>query len=144
MTITEYKYSFLDGELYTEIEKLEKFRNVDASGNIIGKQCSTFLDCSDCPADSINKTSRFLVESDKLIMVLEPFKLLEFDVLGQNVKAFIGSKCYATSPGKDDVCEVNMDAEIIGAKIPIVPTQTVFCKISKLAKKFQFFRKNIE
>ncbi len=77
-------------------------------------------------------------------MELEPFKLLDFDVLGQSVKAYIGSKCYSTSAGKDDVCEINMDAVIIGAKIPIIPTQRVNCKISKLAKKFQFYRYNIE
>lgn len=53
--------------------------------------------------------------------------------MGQTVKAFIDSKCYATTPGKDDICEVNMNAEIIGAKIPIIPTQKVKCKISKLA-----------
>jgi hypothetical protein len=77
-------------------------------------------------------------------LVLEPFKILEFDILGQSVKAFIGSRCYETSSGNDDICEVNMDAEIIGAKIPIIPTQNVKCKISKLAKKFQFYRSNIQ
>ncbi len=91
------------------------------------------LNCPDCGPDNNNSTRRNLVDADKMILVLEPFKLLEFDVLGQNVKAYIDSKCYATSPGNDDVCEVNMEAEIIGSRIPIIPTQKVNCKISKLA-----------
>ncbi len=60
-------------------------------------------------------------------MVLNPFKLLDFDVLGQNVKAFIGSQCYATTPNSDDVCEIDLTGEILGAKVPIIPTQTVKC-----------------
>ncbi len=47
---------------------------------------------------------RHLGESDNLILQLGPYKLLDFDVLGQNFKAFIGAKCYATIPGNDDVC----------------------------------------
>ena len=39
--------------------------------------------------------------------------------MGQDVDAIIGSKCYSTTPGKDDVCELKLDANIMGSKIPI-------------------------
>jgi hypothetical protein len=70
--------------------------------------------------------------------------LISFDILGLGVEAFIESKCYATYPGRDDVCETNVNTKILGAKIPIIPTQKVKCKISKLSKKFQYYRQKIE
>lgn len=39
MTLIEYDYNFLDKKLIPEIEKLEKNRNGDATGNTTGNQC---------------------------------------------------------------------------------------------------------
>ncbi len=65
-------------------------------------------------------------------------------MLGQDIDAAITSRCYATTPGSDDVCEIDIGANVMKTFVPIIPTQTVKCKISKLAKKFQFFRYHIE
>jgi hypothetical protein len=91
------------------------------------------VDCVDGEFISNSTSRRFLGDDKNLILELVPFKILSFTVLGQDVDAVIGSKCYATSPGNDDVCEINLDASVLGAKIPIIPTQKVKCKISKLA-----------
>lgn len=54
MTQNEYYYDYLDNELLPEIEKLEKHRFSDASGNITGNQCSAYLNCSDCGPGNLN------------------------------------------------------------------------------------------
>lgn len=160
VTTIQYDYQFLDTKIFPQIEILEMHRNSDQSGNSVGNQCSILSnECDNCTysdpdpetdnstvieSNATSPTRRNLGDPSKLILELVPFKLLSFSVLGKDVDAVIASKCYATNPGQDDVCEINLDAVVMGAKIPIIPTQTKKCKISKLAKKFQFFRYHIE
>jgi hypothetical protein len=90
ITTTEYDYQFLDSQLYPEIEKLEKHRFTDASGKSDGNQCMLLSDCPDCSNNSTN-TRRQLYDADKLILELVPFKLLSFDIMGQDVEALLSS-----------------------------------------------------
>jgi hypothetical protein len=97
----------------------------------------------DCGTDSNNTTRRSLEDRYNTILELLPQKLIDFDFLGQNVKAFIEAKCYSTIPGNNDACQINMYAEIMAARIPIIPSVTVNCNITKLGKKYHFYRSNI-
>lgn len=59
---------------------------------------------------------------------------MDFSIIGQKVNANLGSRCYSNGAGNDDICEIYLDTIISGIKIPLVPSQSVKCKISKLSK----------
>jgi hypothetical protein len=50
---------------------------------------------------------------------------MEFNIIGQTVKANLGSRCYSNGAGNNDICEIYLNTIISGINIPIVPTQTV-------------------